>query len=131
VIELFAVPPGQDARFLAAWEAEAVPGVTLHRALRDDVARRFACVPASRAGGVLVIVEFDVPEGAEDRLATAWEAVREAFSTRQGFIAAELHQAVGVLRWSSPLMYQRATQALGDLVAAMPFAARAALYAPA
>ena len=128
MIELFAVAPDQDAAFLSVWAQEAPPGQTLHRALRDDNPRRFASVPASAAGGVLLIVEFDVPEGAEDRLAAGWGAVREAFSTRRGFIGAELHHDVGVVRWSSPLMYQRATQALGDLVAALPDSRRAGLY---
>jgi hypothetical protein len=35
---------------------------------------------------------------------------------------------VAVAHWSSPLMYARAVSALGDLVAALPFRTRAALY---
>ena len=39
-VELFAVPPGEDDAFLAAWREEARPAV-LYRALRDDVDFRF------------------------------------------------------------------------------------------
>ena len=74
MIELFAVAPQDDAAFLAAWAAEAPPGSTLHRALRSDVRWRFAGLLAGApdaAGGVLLIVPFDVPEGEDDRFLAA------------------------------------------------------------
>ena len=83
MIELFAVPPAEDAAFLAAWSAEAPAGATLHRALRADVPYRFAGSAAGgpdAAGGVLLIVPFEVPDGEDARFPAAWEEVREVFS---------------------------------------------------
>ena len=136
VIELFAVPPHEDEAFLAAWAAEAPPGSTLHRALRADVAHRFASPSPGApddAGGVLLIVPFEVPAGADDRFLAAWEAVREVFSARRGYIGAQLLRSpdarfVAVVHWSSPLMYARAVREDGDLIASLPFAGHAALY---
>lgn len=133
MIELFAVPPAQDAAFLAAWAAEAPPGATLHRALRADVRERFASVPSGPRDGVLLIAAFAVPEGQEDRFFAAWEPVREVFATRQGQLGAQLLRSrdarfVAVVHWSSPLMYARAVRQEGDLIAEMPFPAHAALY---
>jgi hypothetical protein len=136
VIELFAVPPHEDAAFLAAWTAEAPPGATLHRALRADVRERFASLASGApdaAGGVLLIVPFDVPEGEDERFLAAWEAVREVLSARQGYLGAHLlrdpaARFVAVVHWSSPLMYARAVRQEGDLIAAMPFPGQAALY---
>ena len=136
MIELFAVPPEEDAAFLAAWAAEAPPGAILHRALRADVRERFASLPSGApdgAGGVLLIAAFDVPEGEDDRFLAAWEPLREAFSARQGHLGAQLLRSpdgrfVAVVHWSSPLMYARAVREEGDLIAAMPFPAHAALY---
>ena len=136
MIELFAVPPDEDAAFLAAWAAEAPAGAALHRALRADVRERFASLPPGTpdgAGGVLLIAAFDVPEGEDDRFLAAWEPVRAVFSTRQGFLGAQLHRSpdarfVAVVHWSSPLMYARAVRQEGDLIAAVPFPAHAALY---
>jgi hypothetical protein len=136
LIELFAVPPEEDAAFLAAWTAEAPPGATLHRALRADAPRRFASLERGApdaAGGVLLIVPFDVPAGEEKRFLAAWEAVRNAFSARRGYLGAQLLHShdtrlVAVVHWSSPLMYARALRDEGDLVAALPFPGQPALY---
>ena len=136
MIELFAVPPAEDAAFLAAWAAEAPPGATLHRALRAEVRERFAALPSGApvgAGGVLLIAAFDVPESGDDRFLAAWEPVREVLSARQGHLGAQLLRSpdarfVAVVHWSSPLMYARAVRQEGDLIAAMPFPAHAALY---
>ena len=76
MIELFDVPANEDAAFLAAWAAEAPPGATLHRALRADVPHRFASLDAGEpdaAGGVLLIIPFEVPEGEHERFLAAWE----------------------------------------------------------
>jgi hypothetical protein len=136
VIELFAVAPHEDAAFLAAWAAEAPPGATLHRALRADVPHRFASLADGApddAGGVLLIVAFDVPAGEDERFRAAWESVREVFSARRGYLGARLLASpaarfVGLVHWSSPLMYARAVREEGDLIAALPFPSHAALY---
>jgi len=136
VIELFAVPPDEDAAFLAAWAAEAPPGATLHRALRADEQLRFASLASGApdgAGGVLLIVSFD---GEEDRFLAAWEAVIEVFAARRGYLGAQLlrdpdARLVAVVHWSSPLMYARSAREDGDMIAALPFPAHAALYARA
>lgn len=136
MIELFAVPPDDEAAFLAAWAAEARPGATLHRALRADVPLRFASLASAapdRAGGVLLIVAFQVPAGQDDSFLAAWEAVRELFSARQGYRGAQLLRTpdarfVAVVHWSSPLMYARTVRQEGDVIAALPFPSHAALY---
>jgi hypothetical protein len=136
VIELFAVPPGEDAGFLAAWAAEAPPGATLYRALRTDVPLRFASLASGApdaAGGVLLIVPFDVPAGDDDHFRAAWETARERFSTHRGYLGAQLLPSpdtrfVAVVHWSSPLMYARTVREQGDLIAALPFRGPPALY---
>ena len=136
MIELFAVPPQDDAAFLAAWAAEAPPGSTLHRALRSDVRWRFAGLPAGApdaAGGVLLIVPFDVPEGEDDRFLAAWEPVGDVFAARRGHLGAQLLRSadaryVAVVHWSSPLMYARTVREEGDIIAALPFPSHPALY---
>ena len=136
VIELFAVPPQEDEAFLAAWHAEAPPGATLHRALRADVPHRFAGFAAGGpddGGGVLLIVPFEVPEGQDDRFLAAWEAAREVFSARQGYLGAQMLRTpdarfVAVVHWSSPLMYARTIRREGDVIATLPFPAHPALY---
>ena len=42
------------------------------------------------AGGVLLIVPFDVPAGEDERFLAAWEEVREVFSARRGYLGAQL-----------------------------------------
>jgi hypothetical protein len=136
VIELFAVPPDEDAAFLAAWAAEAPPGATLHRALRADVPYRFASLTSGGPddeGGVLLIVPFQVPEGEDARFLAAWETVPAVFASRRGYLGAQLLPSpdtrfVAVVHWSSPLMYARAVREEGDLVAALPFPGQPALY---
>jgi hypothetical protein len=139
VIELFAVAPDEDAAFLAAWAAEAPPGARLYRALRADVRLRFASLTSGApdgAGGVLLIVPFEVPAGEDDRFLAGWETVRERFSERRGYLGAQLLDSrdarfVAVVHWSSPLMYARTVRAEGDAIAALPFPGDAALYVAA
>ena len=136
MIELFAVAPHEDAAFLDAWIAEAPPGARLYRALRADARLRFASLEAGapdRGGSVLLIVPFAIAEEDEARFLAAWEAVREVFAGRRGHLGADLLPSpdtrfVAVVHWSSPLMYARTVREEGDLVAALPFAAEAALY---
>jgi hypothetical protein len=105
VIERFEVRDGEDDAFLAAWGA-APPGVALYRALRDDVQPRYAAVPLVIDGGVLLVGTL-----LDER----------ALEPRQGFITAHRDGDLVAIHWSSPLMFQRATQAHGELV-------RGALY---
>jgi Antibiotic biosynthesis monooxygenase len=82
---------------------------------------------------VLLIVPFEVPAGDDHRFLAAWEAVREAFSARRGYLGAQLLRSqdarfVAVVHWSSPLMYARTVREEGDVVAALPFPGRPALY---
>ena len=109
MIELFDVPPAEDARFLAAWQAAPPPGAWLYRALRDDVTPRFAGVSLETRGGVLLVGRL-----LDDR-------ALDAFAARQGFIAAHRDGDLVAVHWSSPLMYDRTARAHGDLV-------RGALY---
>jgi hypothetical protein len=139
MIEFFAVAPDDDEAFVTAWAAEAPPGATLHRALRADVPLRFASLASGApdgAGGVLLIVRFDVPAGEDERFLAAWEATRERFSSRQGYLGAQLLRGVdarfvAVVHWSSPLMYARTVREEGDIIAALPFRGHAGLYARA
>jgi hypothetical protein len=128
VVEFFSVAPEQDEAFVALWRAEGPPDAALYRALRIDVQPRFASLPSGAPEGVLLLVPFE-----EDRFLAAWEPVREVFAARQGFVGAQLLRAVdgrfvAVVHWSSPLMYDRAVRAEGDLIAALPFTAHPALY---
>ena len=55
------------------------------------------------------------------------------FSGRRGYLGARLlrdpdQRVVAVVHWSSPLMYARAVREEGDLIAALPFPGRPALY---
>ena len=127
MIELFAVAPQDDEAFLAAWAAEAPPGATLYRALRADVRLRYASFAAGATqAGVLLIVPF---EAAGDRVVAAWEAAVAVFEGRQGFLGAQIHEDIGVVHWSSPLMYARAVREEGDVIAAIPCPSEPALYA--
>jgi hypothetical protein len=116
MIEFFDVPPDADEAFLDAWTAAAPPGATLHQALRDDIQPRFAALsdPGGPDAGALLLISAP----------TDWDALVARWTGRQGFISARLDGEIGVVRWSSPLMYQRTIQALGDLA----FSPRAALY---
>jgi hypothetical protein len=122
MIEFFDVPPDADEAFLQAWTAAAAPGATLHRALRDDVRPRFAALhPGGPDTGVLLLVEFEGDPA-------LWDPVFARWAPRRGYIDARVDGDVAVIHWSSPLMYQRAVQALGDLVVTLPLRTRAALY---
>ena len=102
-VELFTVAADEDAAFLAAWQAEAPAGAALYRALRSDTPFRYASLaPPAPPGGVVL-------------LAPAGDA--SAFEGRQGFLGARTDGDVTVVHWSSPLMYQRAVQALGERAA--------------
>jgi hypothetical protein len=126
-VDLFAVPPGADAEFLADWGAEE-RAAALYRALRDDADFRFAAIgpdgPYAVAseegapdteGGCLQIEPFEVPASDDAAFLTAWDESRAALAGRRGYLGARLLHAdaetfrfVGLTRWSSPLMAFRA-----------------------
>jgi hypothetical protein len=95
VIERFAVPPGEDEAFLAAWRASGDPGAVLLRALRDDAPHRYVAVSEPLLPDV---------DGGVWRIAPPGEPQ----DGRQGFLGARAEGDVELQRWSSPLMVQRA-----------------------
>lgn len=131
LIDLFEVAPQDDEAFLADWESERVQGSVLYRALREDVDFRFAAIAAQGgpyeviheegepdgSEGVTLINPFEVPEGEDERFVAGWERARAALADQRGYLGTRLHRSVGatdfrfvnVARWSSPLMYARAT----------------------
>jgi hypothetical protein len=116
MVEFFDVRREDEASFRAAWAAGAPGGATLHRALREDTRPRFAALsePPGPNGGTLLVA--DRPSDLD--------AVVARWKPHHGFISARLDGDLVVAHWSSPLMYQRAVQAAGELVE------RAALYGP-
>lgn len=104
MIELYTVPPAEDDAFHTAFEQDGPPGHTLYKALRDDGPHRFASIDGPPRDGALLIASWNA------------EALH-SFEGRQGFLGVERHGELGLARWSSPLMYARATQARGALYA--------------
>jgi hypothetical protein len=99
--------------------AQTSPG-TVYQALRDDVPDRFVTIaedgrgyeeihtdgdPGGR-GGVIVIERI----GDE----AAWHELRAQLAPHRGYLGSRLlrgeHGSVAISRWSSPLMYARATK---------------------
>jgi hypothetical protein len=102
VIELYVVAPGEDEAFLEAFAQDGPPGHTLYRALRADVPHRFASVDGPPRAGVIQIAPWD-------------DETLHRFEGRQGCLGVERHGELGLVRWSSPLMHQRASGARGAL----------------
>jgi heme-degrading monooxygenase HmoA len=158
LINLFEVPPGDDEPFLAAWEPERAAGGVLLRALRADADFRFvelAAVEAGAAGaglydvvheegapdgaeGVTLVNPFEVPAGEDDRFVAGWERARAGLADQRGYLGTRLHRSaatadfrfVNVARWSSPLMFARATQRpdFRATAADLPYRGHPALY---
>ena len=158
LIDLFEVAPESDAAFLADWESERSASAVLYRALRTEVDFRFVAVDRAHAGssapgryeavheegapdgaeGVTLINPFEVPAGEDERFAAGWERVRAALADQRGYLGTRLHRSVGesafrfvnLARWSSPLMFARATQRpeFREAGADLPYAAHPALY---
>lgn len=102
MIELYVAAPVEDDAFREAFAADGPPGHTLYRALREDTPHRFASVDGPPRDGAILIAPWNA------------EALH-AFEGRQGFLGVERHGELGLVRWSSPLMYARATKARGAL----------------
>ena len=158
LIDLFDVAMESDDAFLADWESEGGESAVLYRALRADVDFRFVAVARAAEGssasglyevvhedgvpdgseGVTLINPLEVPDGDDDRFIAAWERVRAALADERGYLGTRLHRGVGVsdlrfvdlARWSSPLMFARATQRpeFREAAASLPYAAHPALY---
>jgi hypothetical protein len=128
----FAVSPDR-------WDGRGV----LHRALRDDVPFRFVALGGAgeRYDVVLEAGTPDVEGGVVliEPFLAAWGRLRAARAEQRGYLGTRLYRSVAaaaepgfvdVTRWSSPLMFARAS-ALPDVeqaTAAMPFASQPALY---
>ena len=157
LIDLFEVAPESDDAFLAAWESERRACAVLYRALRADVEFRFVAVArvqdAEGSGryeavhedgapdgceGITLVNPFEVPEGEDERFVAGWERARAALADQRGYLGSRLHRSVGdshfrfvnIARWSSPLMFARATQRPEFRAAAdgLPYTAHPALY---
>ena len=139
LINLFEVSPEDDDAFLAAWQSERVEGGVLLRALRADADFRFVELAAVEPGtggagaglyevvhedgapdgaeGVTLVNPFEVPAGEDERFVGGWERARAALADQRGYLGTRLHRSAGaadfrfvdVARWSSPLMFARAT----------------------
>ena len=158
LIDLFEVAPERDASFLADWESERGASAVLYRALRADADFRFVAVAPVNDGssapgryeavheegapegseGVTLINPFEVPAGEEEPFVAGWERARAALADQRGYLGTRLHRSVdesdfrfvNVARWSSPLMFARATQRpeFREAGAALRFPAHPALY---
>lgn len=122
-ITFFEVPPEADEAFLAAWARDGAGA--LWRALREDAAYRFLALEAADDGPDLyeVVGESDRPDVDGGVLlvepvadAAAWAQAREGLLRHRGYIGRRLYRGLeggehlGIARWSSPLMIQRAKQ---------------------
>ena len=88
--------------------------------------------------GVTLINPFEVPDGDDESFVAGWERTRAALADQRGYLGTRLHRSVAeadfrfvdLTRWSSPLMFARATQRpeFRDAGAAIAFRAHPALY---
>jgi heme-degrading monooxygenase HmoA len=130
-----------DARFrfvsVAGPGAEAIAGLPF-------AAHSVACEIVHEDGepdgtqGVTLINPFEVAEEDDERFLAGWQRVRNVLAAQRGYLGTRLHRSVGpadlrfvnCARWSSPLMFFRATQLpqFQQAAAAMPFPSHPALY---
>jgi hypothetical protein len=119
-IEFFAVPPEDDEAFIAAWR-EAHGAAPLFRAIRADAESRFVGIAPD--GPYALVFEDGAVDDPVGVLLIDVKALDPARG-RRGYLgmrryAAEALPDVTIVRWSSPLMVQRAGPAVS---------AHAALY---
>jgi heme-degrading monooxygenase HmoA len=70
------------------------------------------------ADGVTLVNPFEVPAGEDERFLAGWERVTATLADQRGYLGTRLHRAardaefrfVHLARWSSPLMFARATR---------------------
>ena len=87
-------------------------------------------------GGVTLINAFEVQPADDERFLGRWHAVRDLLAGQRGYLGTRLHHGdadfrfVNIARWSSPLMFFRATQlpAFAELSADLPFPSHPGLY---
>lgn len=148
IVELFAMLTGLTVRLSFPDTQPAGPHL---RALRDDVDHPFVVVgdgdpyevvrdegDVDGDGGVLFVNAFEVPPSADTTFLAAWDSVRPILESKHGFLGRRMHRAEGdaayrfvnLGRWSSPLMYARATEdpVLNAAVEAIAFPSHPALY---
>ena len=104
-----------------------VAHLSMYRALRPDTEPREVTIDEAAydvvrdegepdGDGVFLIDSFDVPEAEAGAFLADWDAARAPLADRRGYLGARLYRAgprfVEVLRWSSPLMVQRAQELL-------------------
>ena len=139
LIDLFEVAPQADAAFLADWESERVASAVLYRALRADVDFRFVAVTpvvdgsprtrplrgrrtrrarptgprASRSSTPSRCPTARTSASSPAGSAPAPRSPTSAATSARAFTAASARadlRFVNLARWSSPLMFARATQ---------------------
>jgi heme oxygenase (mycobilin-producing) len=138
LIDLFEVAPESDDAFLADWASERSASAVLYRALRADVDFRFVAIApvgddSSASGRYVAVHEEGAPDGSQgvslvnpcevaagedERFVAGWQRARAALADQRGYLGTRLHRSVGdghfrfvsLARWSSPLMFARATQ---------------------
>jgi hypothetical protein len=106
--------PAAGGRYRALRPDADYPFVTIGEGEGYEVVREDGTPDVD--GGVLMIDPFQVPAGEDDAFLAGWDADRAALAGRQGYLGSRLHRAagpadfrfVGLTRWSSPLMVQRA-----------------------
>ncbi len=87
---------------------------------------------------MVLIDPFAVPDDGDEAFLAAWDGAREVLAGQHGYLGTRLHRSAGpaefrfvdVARWSSPLMFARATARpeFREKAAEMPFASHPALY---
>ncbi len=112
-IELYDVAPGDDAAFLAAWEADRTEGILL-RAVSADAPVRYVGISAAGDEYALVHEEGDVEGHGGVILIAPTATAPGAFAGHRGYLGMRVYRSpahpgdLTVARWSSPLMIQRA-----------------------
>lgn len=155
-IAAYEVPPDADETFLAAGPAGTVhralrPDVRLRwvtvtpEVVSLDVTYirhegDYAVVhedgDVDGPGGVTLIDAFAVQPADDGRFTAGWQAVRDLLAAQRGYLGTRLHHGdadfrfITIARWSSPLMYFRATQlpAFAELAADLQFPSHPGLY---
>ena len=124
-----------DFRFVEVGGPESAAAFPAHPALYETT---HADGPPNGADGTTLINPVRVPAGEDDAFLAAWRGVRDLLAAQGGYLGTRLYRSVEpaefrfvhVTRWSSPLMFARATQLpeFQRRTGAMPFARHPALY---
>jgi heme-degrading monooxygenase HmoA len=136
-----ALRPDVDFRFVEVGHADSADAVAVvgefasHGALYEVAHEDGA--PAG-SGGVVLINPFEVPPEEDEAFLAGWNRARHALTGRPGYLGTRLHRSAGpadfrfvnLARWSSPLMFARATARpeFQEAAQEMRFASHPALY---